>query len=316
MMKYVFYILIVSLFTTCIDSQNLSPISKSYIDEVITLLQNNSINKNKINWEDFRNDVYRHAKGSKTIEHTYPSITYAITKLEDHHSYFAANIVSQDTSDLAPLPILLDEIVPENIGYVRIGFCMGDEQQKKNYINSVINKMAKQDKINLKGWIVDLRGNFGGDMVPMLVAVSPILGEGVLGYFFYPDSSFYTWNNKNGYLYDENGIWWEQPTNSYHLKSPNPYVAILTDNVTASSGEAVAIAFKGRNKTKSFGTPTFGVSTSNRSYTLSDGSRINLTVSVFADRNKIKYGSSVNPDVKCDEKVTLVNAINWISSQH
>ena len=316
MVKYLFYILIVSLFTTCGDSQNHSPVSKSYIDEVITLLQNNSINKNKINWEDFRNDLYRHAKGSKTIENTYPSITYAITKLEDNHSYFAANIVSQDTSDLAPLPILLDEIVPENIGYIRIGFCMGDEQLKKNYINSVIAKMAKQDKMNLKGWIVDLRGNFGGDMVPMLVAVSPILGEGVLGYFFYPDSSFYTWNNKNGYLYDENGIWWEQSTNTYHLKSPNPYVAILTDNITASSGEAVAIAFKGRNKTKSFGQPTFGVSTSNRVHTLSDGSKINLTESVFADRNKTKYGHSVYPDVKCDDNKTLEEAINWISSQH
>ncbi len=316
MMKYVFYISIVSLFTTCGDCQNLSPISKNYIDEVITLLQNNSINKNKINWVDFRNDVYRHAKGAKTIENTYPSITYAITKLEDNHSYFAANIVSKDTSDLAPLPILLDEIVPKNIGYIRIGFCMGDEQLKKNYINSVIDKMAKQDKINLKGWIVDLRGNFGGDMVPMLVSVGPILGEGVLGYFYYPDSSFYTWNYKNGYLYDESGIWWEQSTNTYHLKSPNPYVAILTDNITASSGEAVVIAFKGRSKTKSFGTQTFGVSTSNRVYTLSDGSRINLTVSVFADRNKTKYGNCVYPDVKCYKNKTLEEAINWISSQH
>jgi hypothetical protein len=315
MKKYVFYLLIVSLFTTCGVSQNLSTVSKTYIDEVITLLKNNSINKNKINWEEFRNDVYRQAKGSKTIENTYPSITYAITKLEDNHSYFAANIVSQDTSDLAPLPILLDEIVPENIGYIRIAFCMGNEQLKTNYINSVIDKIAKQDKLNLKGWIVDLRGNFGGDMVPMLVAVGPILGEGVLGYFFYPDSSFFTWNYKNGYLYDENGIWWEQPTTHYHLKSPNPYVAILTDNITASSGEAVAIAFKGRNKTKSFGKPTFGVSTSNRSHTLSDGSRINLTVSVFADRNKTKYGHSVYPDVACNENKTLNEAINWILSQ-
>ena len=53
------------------------------------------------------------------------------------------------------------------------------------------------------------------------------------------------------------------------------------------------------SKTKSFDTPTFGVSTSNRVYTLSDGSRINLTESVFVDRNK-----------------TLEEAINWISSQH
>lgn len=317
MKKYVCYILVVSIFTSCgdINSQSLSPVAKSYIDEVITLLQNNSINKNKINWEDFRTDVYRHANGSKTIENTYPSIDYAITKLEDHHSYFAANIVSQDTSDLAPLPILLDEIVPKNIGYIRIGFCMGDEEQTKNYINSVLAKIAKQDKTNLKGWIVDLRGNFGGNMWPMLLAAGPILGEGVLGYFFYPDSSFYTWNHKNGIVYDENGTW-GQTTNPYRLKSPHPYVAILTDSVTASSGEAVTIAFKGRSKTKSFGKPTFGVSTSNRVHTLSDGSRINLTESVFADRNKTKYGHAVYPDVECDKDKTLEEAINWLSNQH
>jgi hypothetical protein len=82
MKQNVFYILIV-IFTSCSngDSRHISPIAKNYIDEVITLLQNNSINKNKINWEDFRNDVYRHAKGSKTIDQTYPSITYAIRQI-------------------------------------------------------------------------------------------------------------------------------------------------------------------------------------------------------------------------------------------
>ncbi len=314
-MKYVFYFLIVCLFTTCGDSQNLSAVSKSYIDEVITLLQNNSINKNKINWEDFRNDVYRHAKGSKTIENTYPSITYAISKLEDNHSYFAANNVSQDSSDLAPLPILHDEIVPENIGYIRLGFCMGNDDTKQKYIDTILHKIAKQDKENLNAWIVDLRGNFGGDMWTMLVAIGPILGEGILGYFFYPNNSYLTWHYKDGKAYDDNGVW-GQSSKTYDLKYPNPYVAILTDKVTASSGEAVAIAFKGRDKTKSFGHPTFGVSTSNRSHTLSDGSRINLTESVFADRNKTKYGSAVHSDVMCDEKETLANAIKWLSSKH
>jgi carboxyl-terminal processing protease len=316
MKKYLLYMLIVNIYTSCENrnSQNLSPIAKNYIDEVIALLQNNSINKNKMNWEEFKNDIYRHAKNAKTIENTYQSISYAISKLDDRHSYFVAKIDSQDTSDLKPLPFLQDEIVPENIGYIRIGFCMGDKEQTNNYINSVTEKIIKQDKTNKKGWIVDLRGNFGGNMWPMLVAIGPILGEGILGYSFYPDSSFYTWNYKDGKIYDENGVW-GQSTNTYHLKSYTPYVAILTDNVTASSGEAVAIAFKGRDKTKSFGIQTFGVSTGNRLHTLSDGSRINLTECVFADRNKTKYGSSVNPDVKCDEKETLAKAVSWISNQ-
>lgn len=84
---------------------------------------------------------------------------------------------------------------------------MGDEKVKNSYINSVSDKILRQDKTNLMGWIVDLRGNFGGDMGPMLIAIGPILGEGTLGYFFYPDNSLYTWKYKDGTAYDENYIW-------------------------------------------------------------------------------------------------------------
>ena len=90
---------------------------------------------------------------------------------------------------------------------LELGFCMGDEKVKNSYINSVSDKILRQDKTNLMGWIVDLRGNFGGDMGPMLIAIGPILGEGTLGYFFYPDNSLYTWKYKDGTAYDENYIW-------------------------------------------------------------------------------------------------------------
>ena len=36
------------------------------------------------------------------------------------------------------------------------------------------------------GWIVDLRGNGGGNMWPMLAGIGPILGEGIAGYFIDP----------------------------------------------------------------------------------------------------------------------------------
>jgi carboxyl-terminal processing protease len=311
------FILIITSSVSCgnRNAPHLSPIAKNYIDEVLILLQQNSVNKNTINWDDFRNDIYSHAKNAKTIADTYPTISYAITKLGDHHSYFVANEVTSDTSDLKPLPILQDEVVPKDIGYIRIGFCMGDEEQVNQYIHSVTEKITQQDHANIKGWIVDLRGNFGGNMWPMLVAIGPILGEGILGYFYYPNGTSTAWSYKDGQAFDENGTW-SQSKNPYQIIAKNPYVAVLTDNETASSGEAVTIAFKGRKNTKSFGAPTFGVSTGNRSHTLSDGSRINLTESVFADRNKTKYGSSVVPDVQCPENETLIQAINWLYSQH
>jgi hypothetical protein len=316
MQKYLFYILVAGMYLSCGNRNiyKLTPVSQNYIDEVIDILEHNSVNKGKINWEEFRIDVYRHAKGAQTLEQTYPSISYAIAKLDDHHSYFAANIPPKDSSELKPLPVLHDEVVPENIGYIRIGFCMGDEQQTNSYINAVTSKIQQQDKHNLKGWIIDLRGNFGGNMWPMLAAVGPILGEGTVGHFIYPDSAIITWQYNDGKAYDDNGIW-AQSSSTYQLKNSNPYVAVLTDSETASSGEAMTIAFKGRNKTKSFGVPTFGVSTGNNVHTLSDGSRINLTECVFADRFKKPYGGPVLPDVECQEHETLDKAINWLLSQ-
>jgi carboxyl-terminal processing protease len=45
--------------------------------------------------------------------------------------------------------------------------------------------IANLDKSHPVGWVVDLRGNVGGNMWPMLAGVGPVLGEGDdLGEFF------------------------------------------------------------------------------------------------------------------------------------
>jgi hypothetical protein len=43
------------------------------------------------------------------------------------------------------------------------------------------------DQVHPGGWIVDLRGNSGGDMWPMVAGLGPIIGDGVLGAFVAPD---------------------------------------------------------------------------------------------------------------------------------
>ena len=83
----------------------------------------------------------------------------------------------------------------------------------------------------------------------------------------------------------------------YVLQTPNPTVAVLTDERTASSGEAVTIAFRARPDTRSFGEPTVGVSTANSGFELSDGAFLFLTVATMADRTETLYGSRVDPDV-------------------
>jgi C-terminal processing protease CtpA/Prc len=306
------YLLFLLLLTGCKSTDaSITPEAEAYIDEVITIMQANSVNKGKIDWKDFRLKVKNHAVNAKSIADTYPSIHYAIKLLGDGHSYIAP-VNDNDESDDKEPPVLLDEKVPNDIGYVRVSYCMGSDEQKERYVNKLIEDIKQRDSENLKGWVVDLRGNFGGDMSPMLLAIGPILGDGIIGYTMYPDKKTTSWNYSNGEFYFEKQEGNIKAKEKYTLKKRNPYVAVLTDTLTASSGEAVTVAFKGRSKTKSFGWKTYGVSTSNEGFTLSDGSRMLLTVAVFADRNKYSYGGPVIPDEEVDPDKSLSKAIEWL----
>jgi C-terminal processing protease CtpA/Prc len=90
---------------------------------------------------------------------------------------------------------------------------------------------------------------------------------------------------------------------------------VLTDGAVASSGEAVAIAFRGRPDTRAFGTSTCGFSTAVEQYPMSDGATLNLAISVMADRAKTKYGYAVAPDeLVADPSQVLERAMAWLQS--
>lgn len=311
-MKTAFRYLFLAILTVSCKSNkpSVSPEAEAYIDEALEIVKANSINRKAIDWIRFREKVVAHAGNSKNISDTYPTIAYAVEELGDLHSYFVP-VTGDPLLEKTP-PVLQDETVPADIGYIRIPYCLSNStEQMQNYINDIRHKIEERDKANLKGWIVDLRGNFGGNMWPMIVAAGPIIGNGELGYFIAPGGKTDTWKYEDGKAY-LNDLLVEKTENRYSLKTKDPYVAVLTDSLTASSGEAMTVAFKGAKKTKSFGVKTFGVSTGNKSYALSDGSRINLTETIFADRNKTLYGKSVHPDKACSSKEALKEAVAWL----
>jgi C-terminal processing protease CtpA/Prc len=90
-------------------------------------------------------------------------------------------------------------------------------------------------------------------------------------------------------------------------------VAVLTNCGVVSSGEAVVIGFRARRDARSFGTPTYGLSTANDEFTLTGGGTLILTVSTMADRTGRTYGSAVAPDEMIADPVeTVRRAIEWI----
>jgi carboxyl-terminal processing protease len=81
-------------------------------------------------------------------------------------------------------------------------------------------------------------------------------------------------------------------------------VAVLTDGRTASSGEAVAVAFRGRPGVLSYGAATYGFSTGNETVRLPDGALLRITSSRFADRTGLVYGGPLPVDVPAGDPLT------------
>ena len=172
-----------------------------------------------------------------------------------------------------------------------------EEFEKKLY-GFVADLLAQQPD----GWLVDLRGNGGGNMWPMLAGIGPVLGEGDLGSFQVPRGGSTIWFLKEGKISVLGG---NGETVMSRIPGPPvsradlPWVAVLFDRGTSSSGEAVAISLAGRQRARSFGEHTAGFSTANRRIPLLDGAVLVLCYSVDADRTGRRYPGGLDPDAFC-----------------
>ena len=72
---------------------------------------------------------------------------------------------------------------------------------------------------------------------------------------------------------------------------------MLTSRVTASSGEATLIAFRGLGRAATFGGPTAGYATGNLVFELADGAKLLVANVADADRAGRVYGDRpIAPD--------------------
>jgi hypothetical protein len=290
--------------------------AQAYVDELIGVMQANSINRLAIDWTMFRRDVTAQAAGAQSIPDTYNAIRTALGLLGDGHSSYrtpAGMVIFVPNRSCTP-SAAGNPTVPATIGYVRVSSFSGSGAEATAFASRVQGMIQTSDRDDLVGWIVDLRGNGGGNMWPMIAGVGPVLGEGLAGYFIDPLGVESLWEYRDGAAL-LGGVVQQRIDPTYRLRREQPRVAVLTDNGIASSGEAVVIAFKRRAGTRSFGTPTCGLSTVNRGFPMSDGATLILTVSVMADRMRTRYGDSVQPDeIVTDPAQAAQRAIAWLSA--
>jgi carboxyl-terminal processing protease len=301
----------------------------AYLDEVFKIVEQHSINKDSLDFERIRKDAYAKLVNAKSITDCYPIIRFILSELKDHHSFFMEREKVNEWKSPSKITNTTTfpysgKVLSNEIGFIEMqGFSSGDSVSISEYANNLQSLIKSIDNKSTKGWILDLRQNTGGNCWPMLTGLGPFLGNGICGYFIYNNTNRSSWYYRDG----EAGI------NSieickvrgvpYKLINENNPIAVLTGPRTASSGEVVVTAFRGKSNTKSFGESTAGFSTGNASYALSDGSKIFLTTSIYADRLGVAYGEKITPDHVVKFEYDLSNdandpvikqAIDWIQS--
>jgi carboxyl-terminal processing protease len=177
-----------------------------------------------------------------------------------------------------------------------------------------------------EGWIVDVRGNGGGNMWPMLAGIGAVLGEADLGKFVSADGGSEVWFYKAGQAGSRGAGGKEEI--AAEIKQPPfalpelAWVALVFDRGTGSSGEAIAISFAGRARERSFGEHTAGFSTSNDRYALPDGAALFLCTGIEVDRTGKLYPEGLSPDVEVPAPATrpqeendaaLQAAMRWLA---
>jgi carboxyl-terminal processing protease len=333
-----------ALSTTCLaqppDPTKSDPIA--YLNRALDEMQTRALRRATVDWPRVRAEALARAARAKTTVDTYDAIRFALASLGDHHSSLRLTPelerLEPQPKSPAPKPTpaspftgryqpegRLQKLGDKQFALVVVTKAFPEnERQFVRFETSLQHILADLDRAHPAGWVVDLRGNVGGNMWPMLAGIGPLLGEGDhLGEFFTVDGHS-VWRYRNGVVTDIlNGK--EDPYPAvegapYKLEG-TPHVAVLIDRGTGSSGEAIAIAFRGRPNTRFFGDHTAGVSTVNETFALSDGATIWLTIGVQADRTGKQYLEGLAPDesIQSGDKVlpddqdpVLQAALQWL----
>ena len=286
--------------------------ANNLLDEALRFMQKNYYRKNAVEWGNLITGAKKKLAASGNCNETYDIISWCFRELNETHSFIMppakAAVYTNDTAALAqktPIQQLVGDIkgemMDDGIAYLTVPWVSTTDDALCTLIaDSIQQIISTLDAKNPTGWIIDLRKNTGGNCWPMLAGIGPLLGNGICGYFV-------SAKEKIPIIYADGVASQGKYTRckisraAYKLKSNQPPIIVLTGNRTVSSGEIIALAFKGRDQVSFFGEPTAGLTTANATYTLSDNSLLVLSVCQEADR----HGNICNGKIMPDEMVTM-----------
>lgn len=129
-------------------------------------------------WEQVEQSALERTSEAQTTQDTYPVIADVLRKATGDHSFLLTpDEIAATKSGERETPSSI--MVGQDIAALSIpAFNETAGGLVADYVNSAIEELAAQEAEVACGWIVDLRRNGGGNMLPMLLSVAPFLPDG------------------------------------------------------------------------------------------------------------------------------------------
>ncbi|MBO5073682.1 MAG: S41 family peptidase [Bacteroidales bacterium] len=272
--------------------------NETYVRNAIQQMDRKGLYAEGEEWEAMKKEAL--SQEPETLEEAQAIINKAAKVAGGKHSYLLPADKAQarekrSNEEVSPTVTIRED----GICIIHLPAFAGDDENCLRYARTVLDSISD----TVKGVCIDLRGNHGGNMYPMIAAVHRFLPDDILLKFKMRRRFRSVMPINKEFVANLVGVEIES-----RINCP---VAILTDEETASSGEAVLLCFRGLDNVRVFGSPTAGYASANESIILDNGSILALTVSCdIARTDEIFCDDPIVPDVETESPEE--DALLWL----
>ena len=270
--------------------------NRAYVRKAVRIMDKEGLFAEGPAWDSTRTAALHCSPAS--LDDAQDIVRSALLVAGGKHSFLkAADRVAEDAaSDSWPSPEVT--IGEDGIAQIILPRFSGNPTEGVKYADTVLQALPD----SLSGAVIDLRDNTGGDMYPMISAI----------HRFLPDGNVLRFRSRKrtqwiplSYVVKCTGL-------PRYARIDCP-VALLTNEWTASSGEAVLLCFRGLDSVRVFGGPTAGYASANRPFPMPDGSSLVLTTGCDVARTgEVFCDDPIDPDELTG--TPLEDALAWLRS--
>lgn len=312
----------------------LDPAVDAYFQQALKLMRTQALNSDRVDWPRLEQQLRTQLVGAESSIETYPALRQALAALNDSHSFLQlpdaleaadAHWQASKQADRARTPASASP--PSDASAAPASALVFRRGSQLEILRSspaappvaLINVAAHLEQTGLDGaaarlagliesaaqagvedWVVDLRGNGGGNVFPMLAGMAALLGEGDMVQAHTKDGRRMSFRLQQGVASLQS---LEGKTEAV-CRAPWPLkaqarvrrLAVLIDRYTGSSGEMLAMALRPLPHSRFFGERSAGATTATDGFRLPDGANLVLAIAHNRDRLGQAYPRGVDVD--------------------